>query len=192
MIDLRQWDCIKESIMLSVQPKWVEKIISGEKTIEVRKTAPKLETPFKCFIYCTFPKKPVYTLWLNRGKDTKFLADGKVVGEFTCDNVSEIKPHDDGYGATIEYNKCGKGSCLSSDQLNDYLKGGKGYAWHISDLQIYDKPKKLSEFVTKRKCDSCKVSGYESTACIWDEDCIVPHKLSRAPQSWCYVEIPRL
>lgn len=39
--------------MLSVRPKWVEKIANGEKTIEVRKTRPKLETPFKCYIYCT-------------------------------------------------------------------------------------------------------------------------------------------
>lgn len=39
--------------MISIRPKWCEKICSGEKTIEVRKTRPKLETPFKCYIYCT-------------------------------------------------------------------------------------------------------------------------------------------
>ena len=38
-------------VMLSIRPKWVEKIASGEKTIEVRKTRPKIETPFKCYIY---------------------------------------------------------------------------------------------------------------------------------------------
>lgn len=42
-----------KSIMLSIQPKYCELIASGKKTIEVRKTAPKLETPFKCYIYCT-------------------------------------------------------------------------------------------------------------------------------------------
>lgn len=40
-----------KSVMLSVQPKWCKVIASGKKTIEVRKTKPKLETPFKCYIY---------------------------------------------------------------------------------------------------------------------------------------------
>ena len=44
---------MSKAVMLSIRPKWVEKIASGEKTIEVRKTRPKLETPFKCYIYCT-------------------------------------------------------------------------------------------------------------------------------------------
>ena len=39
--------------LIIVGPKWCGKIVSGEKTIEVRKTRPKMETPFKCYIYCT-------------------------------------------------------------------------------------------------------------------------------------------
>ena len=42
-----------KAVLISIRPKWCEKISSGEKTIEVRKTKPKLETPFKCYIYCT-------------------------------------------------------------------------------------------------------------------------------------------
>ena len=49
---------MSKAVMLSIRPKWCEKIASGEKTIEVRKTKPKLETPFKCYIYCTLPKYP--------------------------------------------------------------------------------------------------------------------------------------
>ena len=44
---------MSKAVMLSIRPKWVEKIANGEKTIEVRKTRPKLDTPFKCYIYCT-------------------------------------------------------------------------------------------------------------------------------------------
>lgn len=40
------------AVLISIRPKWCEKIISGEKTIEVRKTRPKMDTPFKCYIYC--------------------------------------------------------------------------------------------------------------------------------------------
>ena len=42
-----------KSVLISIQPKWCELIASGKKTVEVRKTKPKLETPFKCYIYCT-------------------------------------------------------------------------------------------------------------------------------------------
>ena len=42
-----------KAVLLSVKPKWCKLIFSGEKTIEVRKTAPKLETPFKVYVYCT-------------------------------------------------------------------------------------------------------------------------------------------
>lgn len=42
-----------KSVLISIHPKWCEKIANGEKTIEVRKTKPKLDTPFKCYIYCT-------------------------------------------------------------------------------------------------------------------------------------------
>lgn len=42
---------MSKAVLISIRPKWCEKIVSGEKTIEVRKTRPKMETPFKCYIY---------------------------------------------------------------------------------------------------------------------------------------------
>lgn len=42
-----------KAVLISIQPKWCELIANGEKTIEVRKTKPKLKPPFKCYIYCT-------------------------------------------------------------------------------------------------------------------------------------------
>lgn len=44
---------MSKAVLISILPNWVEKICSGEKTIEVRRTRPKIETPFKCYIYCT-------------------------------------------------------------------------------------------------------------------------------------------
>lgn len=84
---------MSKAVMLSIRPKWVEKIANGEKTIEVRKTKPKLDTPFKCYIYCTLQGCNEFfrvdlgrdvAKW-NRGKwaDRK----GKVIGEFTCDRI---------------------------------------------------------------------------------------------------------
>ena len=46
-----------KSVLISIQPKWCERIADGSKTIEVRKTKPKLDTPFKVYIYCTEEKR---------------------------------------------------------------------------------------------------------------------------------------
>ena len=89
---------MEKAVMLSIRPKWVEKIANGEKTIEVRKTRPKLETPFKAYIYCTMPdaKNPHNILELH-GADGKICkTNGKVVGEFTCDRIFPINVFDNG------------------------------------------------------------------------------------------------
>lgn len=162
---------MSKAVLISIRPKWCEKIASGEKTIEVRKTRPKLETPFKCYIYCT-QSGVALGAW---GKH------GKVIGELTCDRIYELAP------LNHAPDDVEKQACLTREEIVNYLKG-TGYGWHISDLKIYDKPKELTEFRTRRKCKSCSKSGYESTACIYDENCIVPVAITKAPQSWCYVE----
>jgi predicted transcriptional regulator len=161
-----------KSVLISIRPQWVEKITSGEKTIEVRKTAPK-EVPFKAYIYCTYG---------NPKENYALSKQGKVIGEFICNNASELDYvyyWNNGY----EFE-----TCLTYRQVADYGKGKTIYGWHISDLKIYDKPKELSEFYTKKTCNSCKKSGYESTACMYDEDCKVPMSITRPPQSWQYIE----
>ena len=84
-----------KSVLISIQPKWYEKIANGEKTIELRKTRPKLETPFKCYIYCTKDNKTAF----NNHNGNMFLSpkgwqdysecNGKVIGEFICNKIDE-------------------------------------------------------------------------------------------------------
>lgn len=176
-----------KAVLISIRPKWVEKIANGEKTIEVRKTRPKLDTPFKCYIYCT-QSGVALGAW---GKH------GKVIGEFTCDRIYRIDKDSTDFlfkaGGLSVYKqaaeeKCGLRVAMTDDDLHGYLGHYQGYGWHISDLVIYDKPKELIEFHTWKKCKSCSKSGYESTACIYDENCMIPAAITKAPQSWCYVE----
>lgn len=42
-----------KAVLLSIRPEWCKKILSGEKTVEVRRTCPVHGTPFKVYIYCT-------------------------------------------------------------------------------------------------------------------------------------------
>ena len=173
---------MSKAVVLSIRPKWCEKIASGGKTIEVRKTRPKLDTPFKCYIYCT-QSGVALGAW---GKH------GKVIGEFTCDRIDEYDDdtifsfrHED----YARWNDFGLDrACMHPEDFQNYADGKWLYGWHISDLKIYDTPKELTEFHTWEKCKSCSKSGYESTACIYDENCMVPVAITKAPQSWCYVE----
>ena len=169
---------MSKAIMLSIRQKWCGKIASGEKTIEVRKTRPKLDTPFKCYIYCT-QSGVALGAW---GKH------GKVIGEFTCGRIDRLAPANEPYRIYDIDDDYVLQTCLENGALWDYGHGTSLYGWHISDLKIYDKPKELTEFHTWKKCKSCSKSGYESTACIYDENCMVPVVITKAPQSWCYVE----
>lgn len=195
--------------MLSIRPKWCEKIASGEKTIEVRKTRPKLDTPFKVYIYCTRGK---HLAFMQSQTGTNLIAcmdvtaaipvggaigNGKVIGEFTCERIYKIDKDSTDFhfkaGGLSVYKqaaeeKCGLRVAMTDDELHGYLGNCQGYGWHISGLKIYDTPKELTEFHALKKCKSCSKSGYESTACIYDENCMVPVATTKAPQSWCYVE----
>ena len=173
---------MSKAVMISIRPKWCEKICGGEKTIEVRKTRPKLDTPFKCYIYCT-QSGVALGAW---GKH------GKVIGEFTCDRIYKIDKDNTDFlfkaGGLSVYKqaaeeKCGLRVAMTDDELHGYLGHCWGYGWHISDLRIYDAPRELIEFERPCECNECDAK--------WATECNACHeegKIKRAPQSWCYVE----
>lgn len=131
-----------KSILISIQPKFCEKIANGEKTIEVRKTKPKIETPFKCYIYCTKAKKESEKTCFD--KYTCVIGNGKVIGEFVCDRITYYYPFGLRGHKLSEETKTAM--CLSIEDLNKYGKLNRVYGWHISELEIYDEPKELREF----------------------------------------------
>lgn len=185
-----------KSVLIAIRPQWVEKIARGEKTIEVRKTAPQ-EVPFKAYIYesrngghrCKHCNEKDSCYSYAPKNVGCYNGRGKVIGEFVCDKVEKLEEHIEQGGLYyILSDTFNEQAQLDNWELHDYGKGKTLYGWHISDLKIYDRPKELSEFYTKKKCNSCKKSGYESTACMYDEDCKVSMSITRPPQSWCYVE----
>lgn len=163
-----------KAVLLSIQPKWCELIANGKKTIEVRKTKPKLKTPFKVYIYCTKGE----TIYLPSDIFGNEALNGKVIGEFVCDETCDWYHH---HITTLYGSKDGyfifeddlNASCLTYEDIVNYGTGKTVYGWHISDLVIYDKSKELSEF--------CKPTL--PTFLRYEDDVI-----KRPPQSWCYVE----
>lgn len=172
---------MSKAVMLSVRPKWCEKIVNGDKTIEVRKTRPKLETPFKCYIYRT---KGIVPHIINK-KWVKMEVGGTVIGEFTCERIALIA-YDGGELSSTTNAAFSPATCLTQSEIIAYI-GDKGrcYGWHMSDLRIYDTPKELSEFKTLCRVDAdcCACPYYNYTKMDCDGRVI-----GRPPQSWCYVE----
>ncbi len=170
-----------KAVLISIQPKWCELIANGKKTVEVRKTKPKIETPFKVYIYCTKDKS--FNFCTDNGEQYTHIGNGKVIGEFVCDKIFDIciemsKPDDlPGYPFPC--------TGLTDKEVMQYLGNGKtGYGWHISDLVIYDKPKELGEF----KSASNYARKLRTEFFGKDPCCVNDYRLTRPPQSWCYVE----
>ena len=180
-----------KSVLISIKPKWCEMIANGKKTIEIRKTKPRIDTPFKCYIYCTKEKiigdfilcksKELsdlfgfnLTVGVNKGfaKEEDLQLKGKVIGEFVCDRIRPIAILAHIMVSTVDCMH----SCLSACEILEYADGKTIYGWNISNLKIYDKPKELSEFYTECKSEI----DYKG-------DWFNYKPLTRPPQSWCYV-----
>ena len=100
---------------------FVDKIVNGEKTIEVRKTRPKLNTPFRVYIYCTLPKYPHEDFIATDYPKPQFYGGGKVIGEFICDAISRVNICGfwDDSGKQLDNQL--KETCLTSEKLCNYL-----------------------------------------------------------------------
>ncbi len=201
-----------KSVLISIQPYWVFLIIARrlgwnipqEKTVEVRKDFPKASDWNKrVHIYCSKNRKS-----FNRIPEEyqpfmeKFL--GRVIGEFACDRIDEFHEWQltpQGKYQEFEETDLKKflsESCLSWEEVYAYRKNlpyyKPLYAWYISDLKIYDKPKELGELYTicrHKECNSCKYKSFDyGYGGSKDLVCTVSGKipLTCPPQSYCYVE----
>lgn len=197
-----------KSVLISIRPQWVEKIFNGSKTIEVRRTFPKqLETPFEVLVYET---KGQFIKSVKGACTTYGYGRGKVIGSFVCDKVYKIVPDGEYYsnGYDIDDDMLSE-MCLGRGYLTGYGLGYTLYGWHISDLKIYDKPKKLRNFGKKidrfkrysselgmcsYECGECEYFDYPDNPIYETGECCADRlnngicPLIRPPQSWCYVE----
>lgn len=204
-----------KSILISIKPEWVAKILNKEKTIEVRKTAPKCELPIEVYIYCT-KSAPYLHQWTevaatepNGIKGTNKVTwekswhldkkkwymsrNGKIVAKFTLREVTEYinscnVSKDSGYMfGDAEREGVYEKSCLSESDIDRYCPDESFYAWHISDLEIFDRPRGLCEFHT-----NVKKEPPEELLC---PECGEPMEyyeykyLTKAPRSWQFIEV---
>lgn len=138
----------------------------------------------KLLLYCTKSNPNLNKLygknWFYFGEkliDLDVRLNGKIVAQCDCEKIERIfinfVPKD-----LEELNKLQsiiymtnnkellEKSCLSVDQIDDYLNGKIGYALHLCNLEVFDNPKKLIDFGVKtapqnmRKCFDDKGNEY--------------------------------
>lgn len=144
---------MKEAILISIKPEWCEKILNGEKTIEIRKKMPKCELPIDVYIYCTNGNMlydlsscgvPTIEKDIKEGTLKRFgftteqkksnniisssltFVNRKVIAKFTLTRVNDFYVFKDGniqYWWACDLRK----ACISYDNIADYIgKGKKG------------------------------------------------------------------
>lgn len=180
---------MSKAVLYSIQPLHCFNITTGLKLAEVRTKKPKIDLPFKAYIYCTKAQEffirgrireslqDLYRLPSGEIKygysgelmcygegeyDENNFLNGKVIGEFICKEIKEYT-EEKLFEGMDEINRsfAEEYSCLSIDDLLAY-KGKKDvlYFIDISDLVIYDKPKELSEFYRECEENECDNCPY--------------------------------
>ena len=159
------------AVLISIRPEWCEKIISGEKTVEVRKTRPKIEPPFKCYIYETMTFGFSRDI-LGREYYRESKGHGKVIGEFICKNIGAFPMQ----SASVK--ELSSLSLVKEEEIYKYVgKNTLLYGWYISDLRIYEDPLALKEFSVSKTMLGNSGSMQTYTNQLFDP-----------PRSWCYVD----
>ena len=198
---------MSKAVLISIRPEWCEKIMDGQKTIEVRRTRPKMNPPFRCYIYCTKGQERLVEILKDGDENYGEIYHGKpvfiktsvpsvcdmygkrkmVIGEFTCERIVPIE-YDGGRLWCPTNAAFSPATCLSQAEIIAYI-GDKGrcYGWHISNLKIYDHPREMSSFRGACKndwwCESCAMYSERSGTCR-----NAGLQITRPPQSWRYVE----
>lgn len=200
-----------DSVLLSIHPRFVNKIIDGEKTVEIRKSKPNIDVPFKCYIYMTSGgyqyQRSCWSTAVMPPNGEMYNGAQSIVGEFICNNIDRLTlqhftvfGHENIYAPVqnkenIDFQWL-KHSCLDYSEVVTYGKLAPLYVWSISNLVIYNQPKMLQNFRKKflcnGKCIDCLQLVFHDDM---SADCALGgfeaekwYLLNRPPRSWCYVQ----
>lgn len=200
-----------KSILISIQPQWVEKILNREKIYEIRKTIPKewkeyLEgktavkpAPSKWYIYCTngyvlydlrnedyLELKNNFTLDITH-KSNKYLSSNppmlnrRVVAEFTLNEIS--------CSPSIRYKANGafyQYNKVSDEVLKKSCLTQEQILNYTNGEDLYALHIEGLKIYDKSK----ELNEFSSISkrMKGKESRFTSHLLQRPPQSWCYVE----
>lgn len=186
-----------KALFLSIKPEHALNILNGRKTLELRTRVPKDFVGW-VYVYVTKVKKDMlykykdeyYTQHYLTFTDSVEVLNGKVAFRFwfdeydTIENEMFLLPDVENIKQLFIEKICKK-ACLTIKELVDYSNGKTLYAWHIEELEIFDKPKDLSEFYKANLYTPYEViRAYEETT----RD-LITYRLQRPPQSYQLVYV---
>lgn len=119
-----------KEVLISIRYKWTEKIFSGEKTLEIRKTCPRSLRK---------SENHPHTFYVYEPKSGEGC--GMVVGRFECKNIIFSNVTDKPFILTL--------SCLTKDELKKYVGDSAFYAYIISNPHRFREPIPLEGFGIK-------------------------------------------
>ncbi|KAA6208052.1 ASCH domain-containing protein [Avibacterium paragallinarum] len=109
-------------VLLSIKPEFIEKIISGEKKFEFRKSLPKREGITTVIVYSTMPV-------------------GKVIGEFKVKNTLSHTPES-------LWEKTKEFSGITKNFFDQYFSARElAHAFEIDSFKLYDEPLRITDIL---------------------------------------------
>lgn len=113
-------------LLLSIRPRYAEKIFSGEKTVELRRTKPRIEAGDLVLVYTSSPRCAL-------------------TGAFVVANVMTGTPE-------VIWRKCGSKAEIEREAFNAYYEGAKSaFAIGIERAWTFDRPVTLRELRRRMK-----------------------------------------
>lgn len=135
---------MKQEVLISIRPYWCDRIIDGVKELEIRRTRPTIEPPFKCHVYCTKDRRGGIVSFAK--PDGGFIfSNGHVIADFICDKVVEISVPYPAYSAEMNKDIL-KAACMTYGELHAYAGHKNVYGLHISNLHVFEHSKSLNEY----------------------------------------------
>ena len=109
-------------VILSLHQKWWQKMAAGEKVLELRKSKPQCNAPFRVLVYVT--------------------GGVGIVGEFICPEVLEIK----------NFEEAERKSKVPAHVIHNYAAGSRNkvYGWEITAVKEYPRTVAMEELGIKR------------------------------------------
>lgn len=183
----------KTAIINRFDPKTCISILSGKQKIFIADYIPKEydrpdgTEPFKVYVFSRMPtEKRELGLCVDEGKlDLVFMINfyaakkmgmeivsGKVIGEFLCTNIREIpRVYAVSPESECKFNITDKDladGCFDRKNLKAFAGSDKLYAWEISDVVFYEKPKCIEEFHKPCECSAeiIKFCDAAKTGCL--------------------------
>lgn len=156
------------------------KILSGEKTIEIRKTRPNCPRPIDVYLYETKTGK------IRKGRKGR----GKIVGKFTLKTIDKFIVTDEGIKidgmCSLAFVDLPKETGMSLEELHEYIGIDRlGWAWYIDNLEIFDEPIRLGGLNCKFKKAVTKTIDCGMDCPPYDDEVFV--NIIRPPWGWQYV-----